>query len=50
MARPFDVASRRWTGDPVVVADETALVGYLQRGQFSVSSTGVLAYCRVGTG
>ena len=50
MARPFDAASRRWTGDPVVVADETALVGYLQRGQFSVSSTGVLAYCRVGAG
>ena len=50
MARPFDAASRRWTGDPVVVADEIGLVGYLQRGQFSVSSTGVLAYCRVGSG
>ena len=50
MARPFDAASRRWTGDPVVVADETGVVGYLQRGQFSVSSTGVLAYCRVGSG
>ena len=50
MARPFDATSRRWTGDPVVVAGETALAGYLQRGQFSVSSAGVLAYCRVSTG
>ena len=43
MARPFDATSRRWTGDPVVVVDKTAVTGYLQRGQFSVSSTGVLA-------
>ena len=50
MARPFDAASRRWTGDPVVAADETGVAGYGRRGQFSVSSTGVLAYCRVGSG
>jgi hypothetical protein len=50
MARPFDVASRQWKGDPVVVADGAAVIGYLQRGQFSVSSTGRLAFSQVATG
>ena len=50
MARPFDEVSRQWKGDPVVAAEETAVVSYLQRGQFSVSSTGVLGYSHVGTG
>jgi eukaryotic-like serine/threonine-protein kinase len=48
MAQPFDKDSRQLKGDPLVVADPTAIVVPWHRGQFSVSRTGVLAYSSVG--
>jgi Tol biopolymer transport system component len=48
MAQPFDTDSNQLKGDPLVVADSTAIVVPWQRGQFSVSATGVLGYSRVG--
>ena len=48
MAQPFDTDSRQLKGDPLVVADPTAIVVPWHRGQFSVSRTGVLAYSSVG--
>ena len=48
MAQPFDTDSRQLKGDPLVVADPTAIVVPWWRGQFSFSRTGVLAYSSVG--
>ena len=48
VARRFDVKSRLFTGDPVVIAGEAAVVDPWARGQFSVSGTGMLAYSRTG--
>jgi DNA-binding winged helix-turn-helix (wHTH) protein/Tol biopolymer transport system component len=48
MAQPFDTNSRQLKGDPLVVADPTAIVLPWYRGQFSVSRTGELAYSSVG--
>jgi eukaryotic-like serine/threonine-protein kinase len=48
VAQLFDPDSHQLKGDPVVVADPTAIVVPWQRGQFSASATGVLGYSRVG--
>ncbi|HEU4937838.1 MAG TPA: protein kinase [Vicinamibacterales bacterium] len=48
MAQAFDTTTWKLTGDPTVVADQTAVVPPQQRGLFSVSTTGVLAYSRAG--
>ena len=44
MAQSFDTATRKLAGDPVVLADQTAVLDAGQRGLFSVSEAGVLAY------
>src|SRR5262249_5527974 len=43
MSRPFDVASHRWTGDPVPLANDLSVTGE-RYAPFSVSATGVLVY------
>jgi serine/threonine protein kinase/Tol biopolymer transport system component len=48
MAQRFDLEALRLTGDPIVLAEDTAIVIPWQRGQFSVSQAGVLAYSRIG--
>lgn len=43
-AQPFDARARRTTGDPVTLAEQTAIVVPWAHGLFSVSSTGALAH------
>jgi eukaryotic-like serine/threonine-protein kinase len=44
LAQPFDLAGRRLTGDPKVVAHRVPSFGYTGAADFSVSRRGVLAY------
>ena len=44
MAQSFDAVTRQLAGDPVVLADQTAVLDEGQRGLFSASETGVLGY------
>jgi Tol biopolymer transport system component len=44
IARPFDPASMKVTGDPTIVAEHVAEVGDNHEFDFSVSDNGVLAY------
>jgi serine/threonine protein kinase/Tol biopolymer transport system component len=48
MAQSFDRTTRQLKGDPFVLAEQTGVVPPNQRGLFSVSATGVLAYTRMG--
>ena len=45
MAEPFDVASRRFTGDPFPIAENVGSEG-TRYASFSASASGVLVYAR----
>jgi eukaryotic-like serine/threonine-protein kinase len=44
LARPFDAASLRLTGEPAVIAEHVERTAGSRRGAFTLSETGVLAY------
>ena len=46
MAHPFDTDARRFTGDPLVVAESITGTGPSRPGQFSISAAGVLGFVR----
>ena len=48
LARPFDAASVRTTGEPVAIAERVERNPGSHRGAFSVSETGVLAFRSMG--
>ena len=48
MAQRFDLDALQLSGDPIVLAQDAAIVIPWQRGQFTVSQSGVLAYSRIG--
>lgn len=48
MAQPFDSSTLEFKGDPTAIVDDIAVVVPWQRGQFSASEAGALAYSRVG--
>jgi hypothetical protein len=44
VARPFDVQSLQWSGDPIPVVDNVLLLEGSMVGVFSASPAGVLVY------
>jgi serine/threonine protein kinase len=48
MARPFDTATLQLTGTAATITNQAAIIRPYQRGVFSVSSAGVLAYRPTG--
>ena len=50
VAQPFATDSLQLKGDPLIVAEQTAVSQPSRRGYFSVSTTGVVAYRRAGRG
>ena len=49
VAQPFDPAKQSFSGDPIAIADQVAIIAPFNGGAFSVSQNGVLAYRRALT-
>jgi Tol biopolymer transport system component len=46
-AQPFDPAARQLKGDPVALVDRVSIIAPIQRGAFSASTNGVVAYTQL---